>query len=171
VTYTFTGELQTLYTTLVVRLWYSRTFDHKELWQNAAEFTTSRGKTTGVVFEKLGDGAGRLSVFFDSAVPDELKVVFIEFVHRHLRKYGRDLRRERRYVCSNPKCRAPVTDYAMVQKRLDAGKSFITCQSCDKHVPFKDHIESGSRPISRVRMARIAAQIGQTTSARSFTSP
>ena len=29
VTYTFAGELQTIYTTLVVRLWYSRTFGHK----------------------------------------------------------------------------------------------------------------------------------------------
>jgi hypothetical protein len=56
VTYTFAGELQTIYTTLVVRLWYSRTFGHKELWQNAAEFTTSKGQTIGIVFEKLGDG-------------------------------------------------------------------------------------------------------------------
>jgi hypothetical protein len=44
VTYTFSGELQTIYTTLVVRLWHSNTFDYKELWQNAAEFTTSKGK-------------------------------------------------------------------------------------------------------------------------------
>lgn len=40
VSYTFTGELATIYTTLVVRLWYSREFDNKELWANAAELTT-----------------------------------------------------------------------------------------------------------------------------------
>jgi WD40 repeat protein len=151
VSYTFTGEMQTIYTTLVVRLWYSRTFDHKELWQNAAEFSTSKGKTAGVLFEKLGDGEGKLSVFFDLDVPDELKVVFIEFVHRHLQKYGSDVRRERRYVCTNAKCGQPVTDYTMVRKRLEAGKDFITCQNCDQPVPFKDHIEErlASDPVAQ----------------------
>jgi len=47
VSYTFTGELQTVYTTLVVRLWYSREFDHKELWRNAAEFLTSMLSSIG----------------------------------------------------------------------------------------------------------------------------
>jgi hypothetical protein len=51
VTYAFTGELQTIYTTLVVRLWYSRTFDHKELWQNAAEFTQQGPDDRSVVRE------------------------------------------------------------------------------------------------------------------------
>ncbi|MDQ6869669.1 MAG: DUF4365 domain-containing protein [Pseudomonadota bacterium] len=109
-----------------------------ELWQNAAEFTTSKGQTAGVVLEKVSGGEGKLSISFDPGILDELKVVIIEFVHRHLQKYGRNLRCERRYVCS--KCGEPVTDYSMVQKRLDAEKEFITCQSCDEPVPFKDHI-------------------------------
>ncbi len=148
VTYTFTGELQTIYTTLVVRLWYGSSFRHKELWQNAAEFTTSKGQTIGVVFEKLGDGQGKLSVFFDHVVPDELKVVFIEFVHRHLHKYGSELRRERRYVCG---CGKPVTDMAAVRERIEGGKDFIYCVTCDARVPFKDHIEEclGSDRVAR----------------------
>ncbi len=148
VTYTFTGELQTIYTTLVVRLWYSRTFGHKELWQNAAEFATSKGQTIGIVFEKLGDGEGKLSVFFDQGVPDELKVVFIEFVHRHLQRYGSELRRERRYVC---RCGKPVTDMAAVRERIEGGKDFIYCVKCDEPVPFKDHIEErlGSDRVAR----------------------
>ena len=38
----------------------------------------------------------------------------------------------------------------MVRKRLDAGKNFITCQACDKRVPFRDHIEErlGSDPVA-----------------------
>jgi GTPase SAR1 family protein len=148
VSYTFSGELQTIYTTLVVRLWYSRSFDQKELWQNAAEFTTSTGKTIGVLFEKLGDGAGKISMFFETGVPDELKLVFIEFVHRHLTKRGRELQRQRRYVCD---CGEPVTNLALVQKRQEMGKDFITCQGCDKPVPFMDHIEKrlASDPVAR----------------------
>jgi WD40 repeat protein len=147
VTYSFSGELQTIYTTLVVRLWHGGTFGQKELWRNAAEFTTSKGDTVGLLFERLGDGEGRLSVFFDPAVPDELKVVFIEFVHRHLARYGQNLMRERRYVCQH--CGTAITDMAAIQKRMAAGRAFIMCQYCDKRVVFKDHIEDrlGSHPV------------------------
>ncbi|HEX8116093.1 MAG TPA: DUF4365 domain-containing protein, partial [Pyrinomonadaceae bacterium] len=149
VSYNFAGELQTIYTTLVVRLWYSRQFEQKELWRNAAEFVTTRGKTVGLVMERAGEGLGTISVFFEPDVPDELKVVFIEFVHRHLERYAREVRRDRRYVC--PACATAVTDYNAVRRRLDAGREFITCQVCDERVPLIDHIEQrlGSDPVAR----------------------
>ena len=153
VSYTFTGELQTVYTTLVVRLWYSREFDHKELWRNAAEFLTSKGRTVGLVMEKTGDGQGTINVFFESGVPDELKVAFIEYVHRHLEKCARDVTRDRRYVCG--KCDTPVRDRDLVRKRLAERKEFVFCPECGKKVPFLDHIEQrlGSDPVARSVLA------------------
>ena len=147
--YTFTGELATVYTTLVVRLWYSKSFDNKELWQNAAEFATSKGHTAGFMMERTGEGEGTLSIFFDSQVPDELKVVFIEYVHQHLRRYGRDVRRDRRYICVD--CAAPVIDLEAVRKRLEAGRDFIYCQTCDEKVALIDHVEQrlASDPVAR----------------------
>ncbi|QGM93442.1 TIR domain-containing protein [Methylocystis rosea] len=149
VAYTFTGELQSIYTTLVVRLWHSGRFDRKQLWANAAELKTVRGKTLGILFEKLGDGAGKLSIFFEQEVPDETQVAFVEFIHRHLTKYGRDLQRERRYACSE--CGQLVTDHNMVRKRLASGKNFITCQACDAQVDLIDLIERrlASDPVAR----------------------
>ncbi|HEX8292531.1 MAG TPA: DUF4365 domain-containing protein, partial [Pyrinomonadaceae bacterium] len=151
VSYTFSGELQTIYTTLVVRLWYSRLFDQKELWRNAAEFVTTRGRTVGLVMERQhpGEGEGTISVFFETGVPDEMKVVFIEFVHRHLERYARDVRRDRRYVC--PECAKAVTDLGVVRERLAAGRDFIYCQGCDHRVPLIDHIEQrlGTDPVAR----------------------
>jgi GTPase SAR1 family protein/RNase P subunit RPR2 len=149
VSYTFTGELQTVYTTLVVRLWYSREFDHKELWRNAAEFLTSKGRTVGMVIEKTGDGQGTINVFFESGVPDELKVAFIEYVHRHLEKCACDVTRDRRYICE--KCGTPVRDRELVRKRLAERKEFVFCPGCGKKVPFQDHIEQrlGSDPVAR----------------------
>src|SRR5258708_31071076 len=139
VSYTFTGEWQTVYTTLVVRLWYSREFKHRELWRNAAEFETSKGRTAGLLVENTGEGGGTISVFFDTGVPEELKVSFIEYVHRHLGKYATGVGRDRRYVC--PNCGKSVVDLEAVRDRLGAKKDFIPCQKCDERVPLIDHIE------------------------------
>jgi DNA-directed RNA polymerase subunit RPC12/RpoP len=149
VSYAFTGELQTIYTTLVVRLWYSRVFDKKELWQNAAEFVTPKGQTVGLIMTRTGEGTATLSIFFELGVPDELQVLFIEYLQRHLEKYAKDVRRDRRYVC--PECGKPVTDVDAVRERLAAKKDFIYCQRCDRKVPLIDHIEKrlATHPIAR----------------------
>jgi GTPase SAR1 family protein len=124
VSYTFSGEWQTVWTTLVVRLWYSHEFEHRELWRNAAEFASNKGNTLGLLIKKTGDGDATISLYFDVEVPDEL-VIFIEYVHRHLARYACEVACERRYVC--PKCAKPVTDLAAVRKRLEAKKDFIYC--------------------------------------------
>ncbi len=139
VSYTFSGEWQTVWTTLVVRLWYSQEFEHKELWRNAAEFQSSRGHLLGLKIDnRQGEGQATISLFFDLETPDELKVILIEYVHRHLAKYARDVTRDRRYVCQ---CGKPVKDLDEVRERLDAGKTFIYCQKCDERVLLIDHIE------------------------------
>jgi GTPase SAR1 family protein len=141
VEYRFSGELQTIYTTLVVRLWHGAPFDQKELWQNAAEFTTSTGKIVGLIFHRLGEGMGRLSIFFDEGVPEELKVVFAEFVHRHLQRYAQDLVRERRYACPESECGEPVVDQATVDRRIEAGFDCLFCAFCGTRIPLADHLE------------------------------
>jgi WD40 repeat protein/GTPase SAR1 family protein len=150
VSYTFRGEWQTVWTTLVVRLWYSQEFEHKELWRNAAEFQSSKKHLLGLKIDnRQGEGQATISLFFDVKTPDELKVIFIEYVHRHLAKYGSDVTRDRRYVC--PKCEQPVIDLDAVRRRLASGKGFITCQECDEQVPLIDFIEQRlkSDPVAR----------------------
>ena len=139
VAYTFSGEWQTVWTTLVVRLWYSQEFGHRELWRNAAEFATPAGNTLGLLVEKEDDGAAILSVYFDKAVADEMKVIFIGYVHRHLARYAGSVTRDRRYICAN--CGTPIADKEAVRLRLAAGKDFIYCQRCDAQVPLIDFIE------------------------------
>ncbi|MGC8774488.1 MAG: DUF4365 domain-containing protein [Chlorobaculum sp.] len=154
VSYAFNGEWQTIWTTLVVRLWYGNDFRHKELWRNAAEFASSRGHLLGLKIDnRQGEGEATISLFFDVATPDDLKVIFIEYVHRHLARYGCNVTRDRRYVCTA--CGKRVTDLDAVRKRLDAGKGFIICQECDEKVPLIDFIEQHlkSDPVARKIMA------------------
>jgi WD40 repeat protein len=154
VSYTFSGEWQTVWTTLVVRLWYSQEFEHKELWRNAAEFQSSRQHLLGLKIDnRQGEGQATISLFFDVKTPDELKVIFIEYVHRHLAKYACDVTRDRRYACTE--CGQRVIDLDMVRSRLAAGKDFITCQKCDERVPLIDFIEQRlkSDPVARKILA------------------
>jgi WD40 repeat protein len=153
VSYTFGGEWQTIWTTLVVRLWYSQEFEHRELWRNAAEFASSRGHLLGLKIDnRQGEGEATISLFFDPKMSDDLKVIFIEYVHRHLDRYGCNVIRDRRYVCA---CGKPVIDHAEVQKRLAAGKKFIICQGCDEKVELIDFIEQRlkSDPVARKILA------------------
>jgi hypothetical protein len=141
-------------------LWYSQEFEHRELWRNAAEFNSSRGHLLGLKIDnRQGEGQATISLFFDLKTPDELKVIFIEYVHRHLAKYGSNVKRDRRYVCA---CSKPVTDHAEVQNRLTTGKKFIICQRCDEKVELIDHIEQRlkSDPVARkiLAMEKIATK-------------
>lgn len=153
VSYTFSGEWQTVWTTLVVRLWYSHEFEHRELWRNAAEFAFD-GHTLGLKIDnKQGEGTATISLYFDKDVTDEVKAIFIEYVHRHLAKYACEVTRDRRYVC--PDCGKPVKDIDAVRRRIEAKKDYITCQECDAKVPFIDFIEQRlkSDPVARKILA------------------
>ena len=149
VSYTFTGELQSIYTTLVVRLWYSNEFENKELWRDAAEFETANGGLAGFIMNRLGEGEATLCVFFNDQVTEDDRAVFLEFIHQHLKKHASDLQRDRRYVC--PFCNEPVSNQKAVRIRLAKGSAHIPCQFCEEAVPLIDSIEAKltSDPIAR----------------------
>ena len=153
VSYTFSGEWQTVWTTLVVRLWYSREFEHRELWRNAAEFAFS-DRTFGLKIENTqGEGTAKISLYFDKQVSDELKAIFIEYVHRHLAKWGCEVSRERRYVCGD--CGRPFKDMDLIRDLLNEGAKTIVCQKCRKEVELVDFIERRlkSDPVARKILA------------------
>ena len=150
VSYTFNGEWQTVWTTLVVRLWYSQEFEHKELWRNAAEFVSPKKNTLGLKLTyKQGEGEATISLYFDKDVPDELKALFIEYVHRHLARYACNVSRDRRYICSG--CGRPFKDLELIQELLAEGQKTIICQRCRTEVVLIDFIEQRlkSDPVAR----------------------
>lgn len=69
---TFSGEWQTVWTTLVVRLWYSQEFEHRELWRNAVEFASPKDYALGLKIDnRQGEGVTTISLYFDKEVPDD----------------------------------------------------------------------------------------------------
>ena len=112
---------QTIWTTLIGYLWYSQEFAYRKLWRNAAEFESARKQTLGLKITKTGDGAATISRDFDHEVPDKLKVIFIEYVHRHLANFAFEVTSDRRYMC--PECGKHVMELDALRWQLEVKKN------------------------------------------------
>lgn len=161
VNYRFTGFLDEIYATLVVRLHHSDAFAQDELWRYAADFKTNAGKQLGIKLTRRAPGVGDLEVYFDTAVSVQEKIIFSKYVHEHLLQHARDVERLRHYVC--PKCGTAVGNREVAMKRLNdwlRGRPLqpeptgfklpkkkkeetpsIICVGCEKRVPLWDEME------------------------------
>ncbi|MCE9609027.1 MAG: TIR domain-containing protein [Chthoniobacter sp.] len=160
VNYRFTGFLDELYATLVVRLHHGDAFQQDELWRYAADFKTNAGKQLGIKLTRRAPGAGDLEVYFDTAVSVEEKIIFSKYVHEHLLQHARDVERLRHYVC--PQCGTPVGNREVAMKRLNEWlrglppqteamflklrkkkeeTPSIICVGCEQRVPLWDEME------------------------------
>ena len=161
VNYRFTGFLDEIYATLVVRLHHTEPFQQHQIWRYAADFKTNIGKQLGVKLTRRAPGVGELEVYFDPAVAIEEKIIFSKYVHEHLLQHARDVERLRHYVC--PHCGTPVGNREVAMKRLndwlqgrrpqtEAGSKLkfrkgkeeppsIICVGCERRVSLWDEME------------------------------
>ena len=161
VNYSFSGFLDDIYSTLVVRLHHSDAFEQDQLWRYAADFKTNTGKQLGVKLNRRAPGVGELEVYFDPSVAIEEKIIFSKYVHEHLLQHARDVERLRHYVCQN--CETPVGNRELAMQRLndwlqgrpaqaDGSKLFkigrrkkelpsIICANCEQRVQLWDEME------------------------------
>jgi uncharacterized CHY-type Zn-finger protein len=139
VTYGFKGMAEEVYTTLVVRLYYTLDFELDQLWKDAADFKSLGGKRVGFNMTKKGDDSAEIKVYFEQKVPLETQVSFIKYIHEHLLKRAKEVTRVSSYVC--PHCDTPLENRAAIKKRLETGKKDIICGMCEERVPLIDLIE------------------------------
>ncbi len=181
VNYRFTGFLDEIYATLVVRLHHTEPFEQDQLWRDAADFRTSTGKQLGVKLTRRAPGVGELEVYFDPTVAMAEKIIFSKYVHTHLLQHAQDVERLRHYVC--PRCGTPVGNREVAMKRLNdwlqgrppqpearswfrfrrsAEPPSIVCAACEQRLPLWDELEQcfASPEIQqRVRDLQAAAAI------------
>ncbi|MET0621720.1 MAG: TIR domain-containing protein, partial [Pyrinomonadaceae bacterium] len=139
VTYQFNGQLDEVYSTLVVRLHHTSAFEKDQLWRFAADFKTQAGRRVGLKMTKQQEGAAEIAVYFEPGVTDETKVMFIKYVHEHLKVKAQDVVRLRHYVC--PHCGTQVENRKTALERLERGLQDILCVNCEERVPLWDLIE------------------------------
>lgn len=139
VTYHFSGALDEIYATLVVRLNYTESFEKDRLWRFAADFKTPSNQRIGLMMTKKTEGAAELTVYSDPQVHPDTQVTFIRYVHEHLKSKTTDVERERHYVCKY--CSSEIENRRAVQERLKRGQQDIVCATCEKRVQLWDLIE------------------------------
>ena len=140
VTYGFTGTLDEIYTTLVVRLHYTEPFEMDELWRYAADFKTPAQRRVGLLMSKHKGDTAEMQIYFGAGTDVDTQVAFIKYIHEHLKKHARDVTRVRSYVC--PFCDTPMENRKAIKKRMDLGKTNILCGMCEKRVDLMDLIET-----------------------------
>jgi hypothetical protein len=145
VTYRFSGPIDDIYATLVVRLHHTETFESDQLWKDAADFKTQTGQGLGIKMVREMEGVARLEIYFNADVGENMRLVFARYIHNHLNQYGTQVERLRHYFCGNKKCDAyhqPFTDQAKIDKALAAGgKGKVFCSECGKPILLRDVME------------------------------
>jgi small GTP-binding protein len=139
VTYQFNGQLDEIYSTLVVRLHHTTAFEKDQLWRFAADFKTPAGKRVGLMMIKQNEGAAEIAVYFEPGISEDTKVTFIRYVHEHLKVKAQDVVRLRHYVCTH--CHTPIENRKTALERLNRGLKDILCVNCERRVPLWDLIE------------------------------
>lgn len=138
VAYRFSGSIETIYASLVVRLSYTDYFRREDQWKYAVEFSRD-GNRLGFSMRQIEEGTGELEIYFQPGVSDFDRVTFIRFVTDHLRTKGIDIQEQIRLYC--PNCTKEVTNRAAIETRIRDGKLDIPCQFCDTAVVIPKSVE------------------------------
>ena len=139
IAFTFSGSLDEIYATLVVRLLHTKLVEKEALWKWAADFRTPANKRIGIKISKKAEGSAELVVYMEPDVSDDAKIAFVRYVYDHLRSRDPSLGRRRFYVCSS--CGEPVKDAMAVETRKQKGFVDIGCSHCDHRIPLHDLME------------------------------
>ena len=138
VAYRFSGGIETIYASLVVRLSYTDYFRREDNWKYAVEFSRD-GHRLGFSMRQVEEGTGELEIYFYPGISPFDRVTFIRFVTDHLRAKGIDIQQQIRLYC--PGCSQEVTNREAIEVRVQAGKLDISCQFCDTAVVIPDSVE------------------------------
>jgi GTPase SAR1 family protein/predicted MPP superfamily phosphohydrolase/sugar lactone lactonase YvrE len=127
VAYRFSGSIETIYASLVVRLSYTDYFRREDQWKYAVEFSRD-GNRLGFSMRQIEEGTSDLEIYFSPGITEFDRVTFIRFLTDHLRAKGVDIQEQIKLYC--PQCSREVTNHDAIEARVYDGKLDIPCQYC-----------------------------------------
>ena len=139
----FSGFLDDVYATLIVRLHHAPGFEMKQLWRDYAEFCSETGRELYIELSRDEEGCGAVKLHCHHETGEDTRVLFSRYVHEHLAEKARDVNRSRHYICS--KCGKPYTDDEEIREAIeeDGDNAWVPCarRKCDERIPLWDAIE------------------------------
>ncbi len=164
VAYRFSGGIETIYASLVVRLSYTDYFRREDQWRYAVEFSRDSHRL-GFSMQQVEEGTGELEIYFYPGLSEFDRVTFIRFVTDHLRTKGIDIQEQIRLYCA--KCAKEVTNREAIEARIRDGKLDIPCQYCDTAILVPKSIEERYRRDSSLgeKQQQLAETVEQRTAA------
>ncbi len=150
-TFRFEGHLDEIYATLVVRLHYTDVFKYKQLWLDAADFVSLADEKIGLKMTRH-EGQGEITVFADGNVSENSRLMFVRYIHEHLKARDPNCVRIRHYVCE--KCKQPFGDQATIERARTDSQKHVFCGRCGKKIVLDDVIEQQFSAEEMSRRAR-----------------
>ena len=147
VTFRFTGPLEEIYCTLVVRLYYSGLFtSDPKLYRRGVDFETHEGKLAALTLVEEGD-RGELELYFGAKMAQDVQATIHRFAWEHLQRKAQDLERLRDYYC--PECQHQATR-DQVDHALENKYPKLRCGFCppDKEAGMMDLKDALERQMS-----------------------
>jgi len=138
VAYRFSGSIETIYASLVVKLSYTDYFRREDQWKYAVEFTRD-GFHLGFSMHQVEEGTGELDIYFYPGISEFDRVTFIRFVTDHLMAKGINIQEQIRLYCA--KCSKEVTNREAIETRIREGSLEIPCQYCTTTILIPKSIE------------------------------
>lgn len=138
VAYQFSGSIETIYASLVVRLTHSEYFQREDQWKNVAEFSRDK-KRLGFSLKQIEEGTGELGIYFYPGISDPDRILFIFFITDHLRTKGIHIQEQILLFC--PNCSKEVKNRDAIRVRIENGHLDIPCQYCATNVLIPRSIE------------------------------
>jgi small GTP-binding protein len=142
VTYRFSGSVEAIYASLVVRLSHTEYFQREDLWKYAIEFSR-HGHRLGFIMREVEEGTCELDVYFAPDVNEFDRATFIRFITDHLGMKGIDIQEHISLNC--PQCKRDLKDREAIETRVRARKLDIPCQYCGTSVLIPGSIEERYR--------------------------
>ena len=126
--YDFSGAIDNIYSSLVVRLALSGGFGRVRLWKDRAEFEQAGQGLCGLRKMDRKSGLAHLDLLFSEETSSETRDLFTVFVEEHLSREGVEIKEVLGVVCG--KCGFSFGE-AVVRNRIAEGYADIGCPNCD----------------------------------------
>ncbi len=144
VIYRFEGAMLNIYVSLVIRLSQSSLFLKKDHWKNVSMYTSVSGGTCGIDLQKLEEGLGELTIFFDEDVHETARYQFEDYVAAHLHRLALPNTVQRRRIIVCRECGEPIPD-SMLKRLRERGRTSMACPICAAEISLQEDKE---RPVA-----------------------